>query len=126
MGHHSSPACLGGHVGISRADRGASRPAARRVANGAATRDSSGKTLSVSLCLLAVRAYQAVLSPFLGGACRFYPSCSHYAREALDRHGARRGAWLSLRRLLRCQPFSAGGFDPVPPDAPARSAEPAS
>ena len=75
---------------------------------------------------MALRAYQAALSPFLGGACRFYPSCSHYALEAIDRHGALRGAWLSLRRVLRCQPFSAGGFDPVPLDAPARSAELAS
>jgi len=61
-----------------------------------------------------VRAYQATLAPLLGGACKFHPSCSHYAVEALERHGAARGSWLALRRLLRCRPFAAGGYDPVP------------
>jgi putative membrane protein insertion efficiency factor len=64
--------------------------------------------------LLFVRAYQVLLSPFLGGACRFYPSCSRYAAEAIERHGAGRGGWLALRRLLRCRPFSPGGVDLVP------------
>jgi uncharacterized protein len=66
------------------------------------------------LLLLVMRAYQVLLSPAFGGACRFYPSCSKYAMEAIAVHGARRGAWLALRRLLRCHPFSAGGLDPVP------------
>lgn len=66
-----------------------------------------------------IRAYQLLLSPFLGGACRYYPSCSHYAMEALARHGAGRGGWLALRRLARCHPFGGHGFDPVP-DAPGR------
>lgn len=70
--------------------------------------------LAVRLLLAALRAYQVFLSPLLGGACKFYPSCSHYAAEAVARHGARRGAWLALRRLLRCRPFSPGGYDPVP------------
>lgn len=61
-----------------------------------------------------VRLYQLVLSPWLGGACRFEPSCSHYAAGAIERHGAWRGSWLALRRLGRCHPFDAGGFDPVP------------
>jgi len=61
-----------------------------------------------------VRAYQALLAPIFGGQCRFYPSCSHYTQEAIERFGARRGAWLGVKRLLRCQPFSAGGHDPVP------------
>jgi putative membrane protein insertion efficiency factor len=61
-----------------------------------------------------VRAYQVALSPVLGGACRYYPSCSHYAIEALERHGAWRGGWLAVRRILRCHPFRPGGFDPVP------------
>jgi len=64
--------------------------------------------------IAAVRAYQALLSPFLGGACKFYPSCSEYAVEAIERHGPARGARLAAGRLLRCRPFSAGGFDPVP------------
>jgi putative membrane protein insertion efficiency factor len=65
------------------------------------------------ICLL-IRAYQLVLSPWLGGRCRFYPSCSHYALEAVREHGSLRGSWLSLRRLLRCHPFHPGGYDPVP------------
>ena len=64
--------------------------------------------------ILIVRAYQALLAPLLGGACKFHPSCSQYAVEAIERHGARRGAWLALKRLLRCHPFGAGGYDPVP------------
>ncbi len=61
-----------------------------------------------------VRVYQVVLSPVLGGRCRFAPSCSHYAIEAYERHGALRGTWLTLRRLLRCHPWGGSGFDPVP------------
>lgn len=66
------------------------------------------------LLILAVRAYQVVLSPIFGGACRYYPSCSVYAIEALERHGVLRGGWLALRRIGRCHPFRPGGFDPVP------------
>ena len=66
------------------------------------------------LVLLAIRGYQLTLSGLFGGACRFYPSCSNYAYKAVQRHGWHRGGWLAVRRLLRCQPFSAGGFDPVP------------
>lgn len=61
-----------------------------------------------------IRLYQLVLSPWLGGACRFEPSCSRYAAGAIERHGVRRGSWLALRRLGRCHPFDAGGFDPIP------------
>ena len=64
--------------------------------------------------ILLVRAYQVVLSPLLPAACRYYPSCSAYAIEALERHGALRGSWLALRRIGRCNPFRPGGFDPVP------------
>jgi len=62
-----------------------------------------------------VHLYRVTLSPLLGPSCRFEPSCSAYALEALERHGAARGAWLSLRRMLRCHPFHPAGFDPVPP-----------
>ncbi len=62
-----------------------------------------------------IRAYQWTVSPLLGARCRFYPSCSCYAHEALERHGVLRGTWLAAKRLLRCQPFCAGGYDPVPP-----------
>ena len=60
------------------------------------------------------RAYKRFLSPLLPPACRFSPTCSEYAREAVTRHGLRRGLWLALRRLARCHPFHAGGSDPVP------------
>jgi putative membrane protein insertion efficiency factor len=66
-----------------------------------------------------VRFYRFFLSPWLGSACRFEPTCSRYALQALERHGAARGAWLTGHRLLRCHPWCAGGHDPVP-DAPPR------
>lgn len=62
----------------------------------------------------ALRFYRALLSPLLPPSCRFAPSCSTYAAEAISRYGALRGAWLAVCRLLRCHPFSPGGFDPVP------------
>jgi putative membrane protein insertion efficiency factor len=61
-----------------------------------------------------IRAYQLVLSPFLGSHCRFTPTCSQYAMEAIERHGALRGTWLALKRIGRCHPFCDGGYDPVP------------
>jgi putative membrane protein insertion efficiency factor len=64
--------------------------------------------------LFLLRAYQAMLSPLMPSACKFYPTCSQYAHDAVARFGARRGAWLALKRLSRCRPFHAGGFDPVP------------
>ena len=62
----------------------------------------------------AVRTYQVTVRPLLPRACRFYPSCSEYAAEALERHGACRGSWLAARRLVRCGPWHPGGCDPVP------------
>ena len=67
-----------------------------------------------NILLFMIRAYQALLSPLFYGSCRFHPSCSHYAAEAVEVHGPVKGAWLALGRLLRCQPFCRGGFDPVP------------
>ena len=61
-----------------------------------------------------VRGYQIVVSPLLPPSCRFYPSCSQFALEAVTRHGALRGSWLAARRLARCHPFHPGGYDPVP------------
>lgn len=66
------------------------------------------------LLILVVRGYQVVLSPHLPASCRYYPSCSHYAIEALGKHGALRGGWLAVKRIARCHPFRPGGFDPVP------------
>ena len=67
-----------------------------------------------SLLLFAIRLYQGLLSPLLPSSCRYYPSCSNYCSEAVARHGVRGGLRLSARRIARCHPWSAGGFDPVP------------
>ena len=67
-----------------------------------------------ALLLALLRAYQYAVRPLLGANCRFYPSCSDYAKEAIERHGAYHGAWLALRRVLKCHPYHPGGFDPVP------------
>jgi putative membrane protein insertion efficiency factor len=64
-----------------------------------------------------IRIYQWTLSPLIGPACRFYPSCSQYAQQAILRFGLLRGGWLALKRLGRCHPWHPGGFDPVPPAA---------
>lgn len=67
------------------------------------------------LLVLLIRGYQIAISPLLGPRCRFYPSCSAYAVEALRVHGALRGSWLAAYRLVRCNPWNLGGLDPVPP-----------
>jgi putative membrane protein insertion efficiency factor len=66
------------------------------------------------LLKLLIRAYQLTLSPFLGNHCRFTPSCSQYASDAIEKHGAWRGGWLAVKRISRCHPFCQGGYDPVP------------
>jgi uncharacterized protein len=67
-----------------------------------------------SLLIFLIRCYQRVLSPFIGNQCRFHPTCSRYAVEAIEKHGAARGSWLAARRLSRCHPLNPGGHDPVP------------
>ena len=67
-----------------------------------------------SVLVAAIRGYQYAIRPLIGANCRFYPSCSDYAREAVERHGALKGTWLAVRRILRCHPYHPGGYDPVP------------
>lgn len=78
-------------------------------------------SLPARVLVLLVRAYQLLISPLLGPTCRFYPSCSAYAVQALRAHGAVRGSWLAARRLGRCHPWNPGGVDHVPP---SRRSEP--
>jgi putative membrane protein insertion efficiency factor len=74
--------------------------------------------VTARLLLTALTLYKRLISPHFAGSCRFLPSCADYAREAVARHGAIRGSWLAMRRLARCHPLCAAGFDPVPPPSP--------
>ncbi len=67
------------------------------------------------LVILPIRFYRYAISPMMASHCRFYPSCSAYAIEAIEQHGSLRGSWLAAKRLSRCHPWHPGGFDPVPP-----------
>lgn len=132
MGHRDTSAQLGGHSEIFRAGGGIAEDAS---APGGDARNSHTMNSSTTaheihrpagigawVLLAMVRLYQIFLSPFLGGACKFYPSCSHYAVEAIQCHGAGRGFVLAMKRLGRCRPFTKGGYDPVP-DEDARNAK---
>lgn len=79
----------------------------------------SSPSLAARLLLALVGAYRVLLSPLVGGTCRYTPSCSQYMADAVTRHGALRGGWLGLRRLARCHPFGGHGWDPVPENAEA-------
>lgn len=68
----------------------------------------------MKLLLVLIRCYQFAISPLLGQNCRFYPSCSDYAAQAIEKHGALKGAILGMKRICRCHPWNPGGFDPVP------------
>ena len=70
--------------------------------------------LLVIVCVFLLRSYRVLLGPLLGGSCRFVPSCSHYAEQAIQKHGSLHGVRLTLLRLSRCNPFHRGGYDPVP------------
>jgi putative membrane protein insertion efficiency factor len=118
MGHCDSSTQLSRHDEIFSGDG--------RSAEAASARESVGisapaKSAATWWSLAFVQFYKIFLSPFFGGACKFYPSCSNYAYEAIARHGARRGIVLALKRLGRCRPFTQGGFDPVPDEDSAPS-----
>ncbi|WP_342514858.1 membrane protein insertion efficiency factor YidD [Sporosarcina sp. FSL K6-1522] len=66
------------------------------------------------ILMLLIRFYQKAISPLTPPSCRFYPTCSHYGLEAIEKHGALKGSWLAVRRISKCHPFHEGGFDPVP------------
>ncbi len=111
MGHRDSSEALGGRgaLCVSRSRVGAPAPEL------GPERGAPGELSRVARVLLfAVRVYQTFFSALMPSACKFYPTCSHYAAEAVRLHGARRGSWLALRRLLRCHPFTRGGVDLVP------------
>ena len=74
----------------------------------------SAISLPARACIASIRLYQWTLSPLIGSCCRFYPTCSTYMIEAVEMHGVFRGAWLGVKRLLKCHPFHSGGMDPVP------------
>jgi uncharacterized protein len=118
MGHCDSPARLGGADRILSADGRTPQPPAERARLSVSepiSQSAENRTgITARALLVLLRVYQTVLSPLNISSCRFYPSCSHYAGEAVQRFGARRGVWLTLKRLARCQPFTKGGFDPVP------------
>lgn len=73
------------------------------------------------LALVPIKFYRYAISPMMASHCRFYPSCSCYAQEAIETHGLLRGGWLSLYRLGRCHPWNPGGYDPVPSNTPSNS-----
>lgn len=82
-----------------------------------------GPTVFARVLILPIRGYQRFISPLFPPVCRFYPSCSAYAVEALRVHGALYGLWLGIRRIGRCHPFNPGGLDPVPPPRRRRNEE---
>lgn len=89
------------------------KPGCCRRSPRAAKRESDDVVLRAAL-IGAIRFYQKFISPLFPPRCRFYPTCSSYAAEALDRHGVLRGSWLTIRRLSKCHPWHPGGYDPVP------------
>src|ERR1700693_3920277 len=109
MGHRDSPAKLSGAGGVRAAGSGTGAPASKYSEHW-----PENLSLAARGLLFAVRVYQAFFSALMPSACKFYPSCSHYAAEAVRIHGARRGSWLALRRVSRCHPFTRGGLDLVP------------
>ncbi|MBQ0025425.1 MAG: membrane protein insertion efficiency factor YidD [Bacteroidales bacterium] len=78
------------------------------------SRRASVQSLLIWLPVRLIKVYKVILSPYLGRQCRFTPTCSTYALEALEKYGLFKGSWLAIKRILRCNPFGGSGFDPVP------------
>ena len=78
------------------------------------SKKASWRSWTIWLPVKLIRLYQITLSPYMGRQCRYTPTCSNYALEALRRHGLLRGGWLALKRILRCAPWGGSGYDPVP------------
>ena len=119
MGHRHSPEGQRGTRCVCDADERTAAAAAEFVSEDAVAEDgartSRGRRPGVKAALLALRIYKSYLSILFAGSCRFEPTCSQYAYEAIERFGVLRGAWLGLKRLLRCHPLSRRfGYDPVP------------
>src|ERR1700693_4146152 len=115
MGHRDSSATLGRASAFRSSGGGIGAPAPQCRSERAPERaDFSEMSRTARLMLLAVRVYQTFFSALMPSACKFYPSCSQYAVDALRLHGARRGSWLALPRPSRCPPFTPGGVDLVP------------
>jgi uncharacterized protein len=115
MGHRDSSATLGRASALRSTGDGIGAPAAEYRSEDAPGGVEAGEvSRTASALILCVRVYQSFFSALMPSACKYYPSCSQYAAEALRLHGARRGCWLALRRLSRCHPFTRGGVDLVP------------
>src|ERR1019366_3884828 len=111
MGHRDSSAALGSASAFRSSGGGIGAPAPQYRPERA---EAGRLSRAARALLLAVRVYQMFFSALMPSACKFYPTCSHYAADAVRLHGARRGSWLALRRLARCHPFTRGGVDLVP------------
>ena len=114
MGHCDSPPRLGRDGEVFGNDRTTAELDSSRVAGSRGKIGETPHSALAWLLLAFLQGYKLFFSPFFGGACKYLPSCSSYAYQAIERHGARRGLILALKRLLRCRPFVHGGFDPVP------------
>lgn len=122
LGRGAEPASAGGHDSFRDAGAGSATPLSERATTphtGGAFFAASGRVSGISstmrsILLGLIRFYQACLSPAIPSSCRFYPSCSAYAYEAVEKWGLRRGVKLAAQRLVRCRPFGGRGYDPVP------------
>lgn len=102
-------------TGATRPEAGPAAPSAAAEGGGVRALGRALDRAAVLVLLALIRLYQLTLSPFIGRFCRFQPTCSRYAQEALRVHGSLRGSWLAARRIARCHPLGGWGYDPVPP-----------